>query len=60
MGGDSQTNDLRDTEARIFMLVGFFYMIDTLNGGSTYSIMVNMDDCRLMYYFLELGITDTA
>ncbi|XP_047261650.1 uncharacterized protein LOC124895244 [Capsicum annuum] len=33
----------------------FSYMIDTLNDGTTYSIMVNKVDCRFMYYFLSLG-----
>ncbi|PHT31692.1 Tubulin alpha-1 chain [Capsicum baccatum] len=33
----------------------FSYMIDALNVGTTYSIMVNKVDCRFMYYFLSLG-----
>ncbi|XP_047257490.1 uncharacterized protein LOC124889577 [Capsicum annuum] len=33
----------------------FSYMIDALNVGTTYFIMVNKVDCRFMYYFLLLG-----
>ena len=33
----------------------FLYMIDALNIGTTYSIMVNKVDYRFMYYFLSLG-----
>ncbi|XP_047264265.1 uncharacterized protein LOC124896663 [Capsicum annuum] len=36
-------------------LPAFSYMIDALNVGTTYSIMVNKVDCRFMYYFLALG-----
>ncbi|XP_047253721.1 uncharacterized protein LOC124887850 [Capsicum annuum] len=36
-------------------LSDFLYMINALNIGSTYSIMVNKVDCRFMYYFLSLG-----
>ncbi|KAM3218688.1 hypothetical protein P3L10_023219 [Capsicum annuum] len=36
-------------------LSAFSYMIDALNVGTTYSIMVNKTDCRIMNYFLALG-----
>ncbi|XP_047270479.1 uncharacterized protein LOC124899592 [Capsicum annuum] len=36
-------------------LRAFSYMIDALNVGTTYSIIVNKVDCRFMYYFLSLG-----
>lgn len=36
-------------------LPAFSYMINTLNVGTTYSIMVNKVDFRFMYYFLSLG-----
>ncbi|KAF3661588.1 hypothetical protein FXO38_11599 [Capsicum annuum] len=41
-------------------LLAFSYMIDTLNIGSTYSIMVNRDNCKFMYYFLALGACITG
>ncbi|XP_016578820.2 uncharacterized protein LOC107876405 [Capsicum annuum] len=36
-------------------LPSFSYMIDALNVGTTYFIMVNKVDCGFMYYFLALG-----
>lgn len=36
-------------------LIAFSNMIDTLNVGSTYSIMVNKDSCSFMYYFLAFS-----
>ncbi|XP_015165480.1 uncharacterized protein [Solanum tuberosum] len=50
-----QGNGLRDSGEQIFMLTGFSYMIETLNVCSSYSIMVNKDSHRFMYYFLAFG-----
>ncbi|KAH0672666.1 hypothetical protein KY284_023753 [Solanum tuberosum] len=50
-----QGNGLRVSGERIFMLTAFSYMFETLNVGSSYSIMVNKDSHRFMYYFLAFG-----
>ncbi|XP_015163986.1 uncharacterized protein [Solanum tuberosum] len=42
-------------ENRYSCLSAFSYMIETLNVGSSYSIMVNNDSHRFMYYFLAFG-----
>ncbi|KAH0762199.1 hypothetical protein KY290_018272 [Solanum tuberosum] len=43
------------TENRYSCLPAFSYMFETLNVGSSYSIMVNKDNHRFMYYFLAFG-----
>ncbi|KAM3303683.1 hypothetical protein P3S67_014713 [Capsicum chacoense] len=43
------------TEHGYSCLSAFSYMIDALDVGTTYSIMVNKVDCRFMYYFLALS-----
>lgn len=48
---DRQSNGSRNTRARIFLLADLF--LD--RHSSTYSIMVDKNDYRLMYYFLALG-----
>ncbi|KAM3281254.1 hypothetical protein P3S67_028275 [Capsicum chacoense] len=46
---------LWDTGARICLVADFFHMVELLNPGSSYSIMVNQIDGSFIYYFLAFG-----